>query len=149
LKIYPDTSFLVAWLYGKDVNNPKARTWFTRHQNEEWLLSDWSRFETLNTLRNLCTRTIGPRPELAEALRRYLSHLLRDGPFEASPVDWQEVLRDANQISSAFAPKMKARSADVLHVAILEQVNPDLFISGDKDQVALAVARGFQAVNFL
>jgi len=29
----------------------------------------------------------------------------------------------------------KARSADALHVAILEQLNPDLFVSGDRDQL--------------
>jgi hypothetical protein len=84
-----------------------------------------------------------------EALRRYLNHLLRDGPFEQERVDWQEVIREANQISAAFASRLKARSADTLHVAILEQLNPDLFVSGDRDQVALAVARGFQAVYFL
>jgi hypothetical protein len=35
-----------------------------------------------------------------------------------------------------------------LHVAILEQVNPDLFVSGDNDQLALATARGFRSVRF-
>jgi hypothetical protein len=61
----------------------------------------------------------------------------------------KEALRDANQISAGFATRLKARSADTLHIAILEQINPDTFVSGDRDQVALAKARGFQAVSFI
>jgi predicted nucleic acid-binding protein len=149
VRIYPDTSFLVSWLYRGDKHNRKARAWFSRHQNEDWILSDWSRFETINSLRSLCLHKPGPHLELAEALRRYLNHLLHHGPFESERVDWQEVLRDANQISSAFASRMRARSADTLHLAILEQLNPDIFITGDQDQLALATVRGFRAVSFI
>lgn len=85
---------------------------------------------------------------MIEALRRYFSHLLQVGPFELAAVDWDEVRRDAHQISAGFAARLKARSADALHVAILEQLNPDLFVSGDKDQLALATARGFRSVRF-
>ena len=62
--------------------------------------------------------------------------------------DWDEVLQDAHQISAGFAARHKARSADILHVAMLEQINPDLFVSGDKDQLTLATARGFRSVRF-
>jgi hypothetical protein len=31
---------------------------------------------------------------------------------------------------------------------ILEQLNPDLFVSGDKDQLSLATARGFRSARF-
>jgi hypothetical protein len=60
--------------------------------------------------------------------------LLQVGPFGFAAVDWDEVLKDAHQITAGFAARLKARSADVLHVAILEQVNPDLFVSGDKQR---------------
>jgi predicted nucleic acid-binding protein len=149
MRIYADPSFLVAWLYSQDVNNRKARTWFASHQSAVWVLSDWSRFETLNTLRGLSLRPKGPRPEVAEALRRYFNHLLYHGPFEYERVDWSEVIRDSNQISVGFASRLKARSADTVHVAILEQVNPDMFVSGDQDQIAVAAGRGFRAVSFI
>jgi hypothetical protein len=118
------------------------------HQGDDFLVSDWARFETNNTLRDLCLRPQPPKAPLIEALRRYFSHLLQVGPFEYSAVDWDEVLKDAHQISAGFAARLKARSADVLHVAILEQVNPDLFVSGDKEQLALAAARGFRCARF-
>jgi len=96
----------------------------------------------------MCLRPHPPRRELIQALRRYFSQLLQAGPFEFASVDWDEVLKDAHQISAGFATRLKARSADTLHVAILEQLNPDLFVSGDKDQLALATARGFRSVRF-
>ena len=148
MTIYPDASFLVSWLYKPDPLNAKARAWFANHQTHDFLISDWARFETINTLRDLCLRPHPPKPELIEALRRYFSHLLRLGPFEFAAVDWDEVLKDAYQISAAFAARLKARSADVLHVAVLDQLNPDLFVSGDKDQLTLAIARGFRSVRF-
>src|SRR5258708_29675572 len=142
MTIYPDASFLVSWLYKPDPLNPKARAWFARHQADDFLVSDWARFETINSLRDLCLRPHPPKTQQIEALRRYFFHLLQSGPFEFAAVDWDEVLKDAHQISAGFATRLKARSADVLHVAILEQLNPDLFVSGDKDQLALATARG-------
>jgi len=149
MRIYADASFLVSWLYSGDKHNRRARSWFTAHQKAEWVLSDWSRLETLNSLRSLCLHSKGPKPEQIEALRRYFNHLLYHGPFDYERVDWQEVLRDTNQISAGFAARLKARSADILHIAILEQINPDIFVSGDQDQIALAKARGFQAVTFI
>jgi predicted nucleic acid-binding protein len=148
MTIYPDVSFLVSWLYTPDPLNAKARAWFSSHQSEDFLVSDWARFETINTLRDLCLRPHPPRLELIEGLRRYFSRLLQVGPFEGAVVDWDEALQDAHQISAGFAARHKARSADILHVAMLEQINPDLFVSGDKDQLNLATARGFRSVRF-
>jgi len=148
MRIYPDASFLVSWLYKPDPLNPQARAWFARRQADDFLISDWARFETINTLRDLCLRPNPPKQELIEALRRYFTHLLQTGPFELAAVEWDEALRDAHQISAGFAARLKARSADVLHVAILEQLNPDLFVSGDKDQLSLATARGFRSARF-
>jgi predicted nucleic acid-binding protein len=148
MTIYPDASFLVSWLYKPDPLNAKARLWFAHHQADDFLISDWARFETINTLRDLCLRPNPPKPELIEALRRYFSHLLQTGPFELAAVDWDEALKDAYQISAGFAARLKVRSADVVHIAILEQVNPDIFVAGDKDQLTLATARGFRSARF-
>lgn len=82
-------------------------------------------------------------PEVYEA-----NHLLYHGPFDYERLDSQEVIRDSNQISAGFAARLRRRSAGILELAILEQVNPDIFVSGDKDQIALAKARGCQAVSF-
>ena len=148
MRIYADTSFLVSWLYGKDTLHSKARRWFSANSREQWLVSPWSEFETINSLRSLCVRRPGPAQELTEALRRLFKRIIQTGRMEKQEVDWDLVLRDAAQISAARAATMKCRSADILHVAILEQFNPDIFVSGDSNQVALARTRGFNGVIF-
>jgi predicted nucleic acid-binding protein len=67
MRIYADASFLVSWLYSGDKQNRRARSWFAAHQKADWILSDWSRFETLNALRSLCLQSNGPQPEQIEA----------------------------------------------------------------------------------
>ena len=148
MRIYADTSSLVSWLYVNDVHHAKARQWFARYAKGEWIVSPLSEFETTNTVRSHCLRRPGPTREYAEGLRRFFKRLSSEGPIEEQGTDWDLVMRDSAQISAAHAATMKTKSADVLHIAILEQLNPDLFISGDRDQVALATARGFRAVTF-
>ena len=148
MKVYPDTSFLVSWLYSPDLLHSKARSWFASHSTDEWMISPWSEFETINSLRQLCVRSRGPLPSQIEAVRRLFRHLFRAGPLKRQSVDWFDALTDCQQISAAFGTRQKCRAADVLHIALLEQINPDLFVSGDRDQVALATARGFNAVLF-
>jgi hypothetical protein len=57
-------------------------------------------------------------------------------------------MADCHQISAAFGTRQKCRAADTLHVALLEQMSPDVFVSGDQDQLLLAAARGYTAVCF-
>lgn len=146
MTIYADPSFLVSWLYAADLNHSKAAHWFATHQADDWLVSPWSEFETINTLRSLCLRTPGPAPELVERLRRYFKHLFRQGSLVREATDWIEALKDANQISAALAALMPARAADTLHVAILEQLNPDIFVTCDEAQSRLVARRGFNVV---
>jgi hypothetical protein len=42
---------LVSWLYKPDPLNATARVWFALHQADDFLISDWARFEAINTLR--------------------------------------------------------------------------------------------------
>ncbi len=147
MRIYPDTSFLVSWLYPHDKNHAKAAAWFARRQTDEWIVSPWAEFETVNSLRGLVLQRPGPTAAAMEGRRRYFKHLFRAGPLERESVDWEDVLKDAHQVSSALAVRQRARAADVLHVAILEQINPDVFVTFDGDQAALATARGFQSVH--
>jgi predicted nucleic acid-binding protein len=148
MRVYPDTSFMVSWLYPRDVHHGRARAWFMQHAAADWVVSPWTEFETINSLRQLCLRSPGPRPAQVEAARRLFKHLFNAGPLKRQAADWLEALADCHQISAAFGTRHKCRAADTLHIALLEQTNPDLFVSGDQDQVDLAAARGYQAVRF-
>jgi predicted nucleic acid-binding protein len=148
MRIYPDTSFLISWLYAPDLNHAKARAWFRLQAVEDWIISPWTEFETINGLRQLCVRSPGPRPAQIEAVRRLFKHLFSVGPLKRQAVDWFDAMTDCHQISAAFGTRQKCRAADTLHVALLEQINPDIFVSGDQDQVDLASARGYRAIRF-
>jgi len=146
--IYPDTSFLVSFLAGWETHHGLAISWFKAHIAEEWLVTPWAEFETLNALRQMCREPNGPSPSRVEAVRRYWRHLFRAGPFVRRSVDWLATMAACQELSAAFSVRQRMRSADTLHVALLDQILPDLFVTADGDQHALALARGFNAEKY-
>jgi predicted nucleic acid-binding protein len=144
LRIYADTSFLVSWIYKGDAGHSAARRAFAKHNTQDWLTTEWSQFETVNSLRQLCLG--GLRPPTAEGLVRFFKRLHHAGPFQLAESVCEEAFRESRQLSAAYGNNIRMRSADVIHVALLEQINPDLFITRDNDQFALAKARGFQCL---
>jgi len=145
VKIYADTSFLVSLLYPGDKKHGAAIAFFAKRQAEDWQTTDWSVFETLNTLRQLCLPQGGAQPHAIEAIRRLFKHWHRHGSFTHVETDLAAALAEAQQLSSAHGNQIRMRSSDVLHVAMLGELNSDLFVTRDKDQHALAVATGVNA----
>lgn len=146
MRIYADTSFLVSLLYFQDTAHAAAKNFFLNQRTADWIASLWSEFETVNSLRQLCLIQNGPTPAEIEALRRLFKHQFTHGNFEREHVEMDEAIIECHTISAAHATAMRMRSADVLHIAILEQVTPDLFVTRDKEQHDLALARAFQSV---
>lgn len=145
MKIYADTSFLVSLLYPGDPKHGAVVAFFAQRQGDDWLTTEWSAFETLNTLRQLSMAPPGAKPQAIEAIRRLFKHWHRHGPFQREEVDMSVALAEAHQLSAAHGNSRRMRSADVLHVALMGELNPDLFVTRDKDQYALAVAAGVNA----
>ena len=145
MTLYADTSFLVSFLYRADAGHAAARAFFRQHAKDEWLTSSWSQFETVNSLRQLCRHRPAPRPQVPEALRRLFKHWHDRGAFSLREADLEEAVRECEQISAAHGTRLAMRAADVLHVALLEQINPDLFVTRDREQHDLAMARAFQS----
>lgn len=145
MRIYADPSLLISRLYPGDSGHAAACAAFRKYARATWLTSAWAEFETINSLRQICLRKPGPLPAVAEALRRLFRHWHQAGPFDRVETDLPEALRECGQLSAAHGTALRMRSADVLHVALLEQINPDLFLTRDKDQFALALARAFPA----
>lgn len=145
MRIYADTSFLVALLCRTDKAHTGSRNFFIAHASDEWLTSSWSLFETRNAIRQLCLMSGGISPEQAEAVLRLFRHWHRQGNFVAVAANLNETAREAQQLSAMHATTLRMRAADVVHIALLEEINPDLFVTRDKDQHALALARAFPA----
>ena len=144
MTIYADTSFLVSYLYPRDPRHATAAHFFrVQPADAVWLTYTWSQFETINTLRQLCLQKPGPTPPVIEAIRLPFKHWHKKGPFRLDRVDFDDALTDSRTMSAAFGASLRMRSADTLHIAILEQLNPDAFVTRDSDQCALARRRGF------
>ncbi len=126
-------------------NHATTRQFYLAQTGAEWITSDWSQFETANALRQLCLQSPGIQPEQAEALRRLLKRWHTHGNFIQEPVNAGEAIRESIQLSVAHATHLRMRSADVLHIAALEQIEHDLFVTRDKEQHALAIARAFKS----
>jgi predicted nucleic acid-binding protein len=142
--IYADTSFLISFLYAGDLNHGKARQFFRSHGADTWLISAWSQYETVNALRSLCLAPNGPKPAFIAGVCQLFKRLQRDALFTYSDTDWDDAFREANRLSAAVASHIKSRAGDSLHVALLAQLKPDLFVTFDKDQSVLAARRGFR-----
>lgn len=145
MKIYADTSFLVSLLYPGDSAHQGVRTFFRQQPGAEWVTTDWSHFETVNSLRQLCLKIPGPKPATVEGIKRLFKHWHERGAFIMVETDWVEAMTAAQELSAVAGSSLRMRSADVLHVALLEQINPGLFVTRDQDQHLLAISRAFNA----
>lgn len=145
MTVYADSSFLVSCLYSEDSGYRAAKTFFLKRADDEWLTSSWSQFETINSLRQLHFQKPGLSPEVPEALKRLFRHWHERGNFTFYETDADEAINESAQISAAKGTQLKMRSADVLHIALLEQINPDLFVTRDRAQHILASQRAFNS----
>ena len=59
-----------------------------------------------------------------------------------TPVDWTDVLREAEKLGAAHNERLGCRSADLFHVAAASQARCDTFLTLDDKQAALAKAAG-------
>ena len=144
--IYADSSFIISLLYPGDTAHGDARRFFVSQGPAKWVTSEWTEFETINGLRQLCLAQNGPAPAMMGGFRRLFKRWHTHGNFQREDVELDEAVLECQQISAAHATAIRMRSADVLHVAILEQITPDLFVTRDKDQHDLALSRAFKSV---
>ncbi len=145
MRIYPDTSFLVSLLYSGDRSHAASEAFFVAQTTAEWVTSEWLLFETNNSLRQLCLARNGPDKIMIEGVRRLFKRWHERGNFTRVDADMADAVTECQQLSAAHAIALRMRSADVLHVALLEQINPDLFVTRDADQFKLASQRAFPA----
>ena len=147
MRIYPDTSFLVALRYFRDKHHEAATRYFETNQEEIFLWSPWHRVEVANTIRQFL---VGDSPRISQGEARSIIHSLeqevRFGYFLHMEADWRDVLRTANELSIEQGDSIKCRSADLLHIAYAKEIAAELFISFDQDQVDFAKAVGLDAL---
>ena len=66
-------------------------------------------------------------------MKAYLAH---------TPIDWMDVLREAEKLGAAHNATMGFRSADLFHVAACRELGSDTLLTFDERQTAMAKAAG-------
>lgn len=141
---YFDTSYLVA-LYVPNDHTIAALRHRERTGREVIVFTPLHRLELRTTVRQCVHSGL---LALAEG-RRILRHIeddLDDGTLRHTPFEWTQSLRRAEAVADRLAWMKPCRSLDLWHVAAALELGAEIFVTFDKDQLALARAEGLRVL---
>lgn len=133
--IYPDTSFLLA-LYTPEKETERARAYATRAKTP-FIYTPFHQLETRTALRGRVFRRHMSQEQLRSTFR-CLEEDLGDEFLRHTPLDWNHVLRKAEEIAETHLIETGARSGDLLHVASAVALHAKDFCTFDHRQSELA-----------
>jgi predicted nucleic acid-binding protein len=139
MKVYADTSVLVAWFHPADRFAPRVVEWNT-HQGVDFSWNAPLRMELRHHLRRLTGNyaTIAWQSyRAAEASRRLNFDALRFG----------DVLEAADELSARHARQANAGAWDFFHVAAALRAGVKTFITCDAAQARLAKLSGISNIH--
>jgi predicted nucleic acid-binding protein len=148
LKAYFDSGFLFK-LYWPEANSAAAFTLLQQYDPPA-LLSRFNEIEMLHVARRKTwLRDAAGQPLLAVAqyqagLILFEQHL-QTGQIGFIDADYDEVFDTANELSRKYGLTQSVRTADLLHVAMME-FGFDHFVTGDRQQHQFALAAGYTSV---
>jgi predicted nucleic acid-binding protein len=134
---YADTTFLVS-LYGRDANSRVARQLLP--SQPVFLVTPLGGAEFVNAVESLVFRNYWSRSEASAVMDRFLEQR-SSGVFRAVPFV-SEMWDKAAELSRKHTAAIGTRTLDVLHVAAVLLLKPDVFFTFDKRQAKLAKALG-------
>ena len=140
MKAYADSSFIVA-LYLQQQSSPKAIAFMERH-GQALPFTPWHRLEVRNAIRLAVWQKVIDAPQGKSQLRQLDTDLKEEALLVHTPIEWTDVLREAEKLGAAHNPAIGCRSADLFHVAACRELGCDTFLTFDDKQAALAIAAG-------
>jgi predicted nucleic acid-binding protein len=140
LRIYADSSFIVA-LYLPQQSSPKAIGLMDRYA-QALPFTPWHRLEVRNAIRLAIRQKIITAPQGRTQLKQLDSDLKEETLLVHTPIDWTDVLRQAEKLGAAHNLTIGCRSADLFHVAACRELGCDTFLTFDRKQTAMAKAAG-------
>jgi predicted nucleic acid-binding protein len=140
LKAYADSSFIVA-LYLPQQSSSEAIALMERHA-QPLPFTPWHRLEVRNAIRLAVWRKVIEAPQGKTQLRQLDADLREEALLVHTPVDWTDILREAERLGAAHNLAIGCRSADLFHVAACRELSCDTFLTFDAPQRAMARAAG-------
>jgi predicted nucleic acid-binding protein len=140
LKAYADSSFIVA-LYLPQQSTPKAITWM-RQYSQALPFTPWHRLEVRNAIRLAVWHQAIDPPQGKIQLKQLEDDLREVSLLSPTPIDWADVLREAEKLGAAHNQTIGCRSADLFHIAACRRLGCDTFVTFDAKQAAMGKVAG-------
>jgi hypothetical protein len=140
LKAYGDSSFVVA-LYLQQQSSPKAIAFMERY-GRSLPFTPWHRLEVRNAIRLAVWQKAVDSSQAKTQLKQLDTDLKEETLLAHTPIDWADVLREAERLGASYSETIGCRSADLFHVAAAKDAGCDTFLTFDDKQTALAKAGG-------
>lgn len=140
MKAYADSSFIVA-LYLQQQSSAKAIALMERY-GQALPFTPWHRLEVRNAIRLAVFQQVIDGAQAKTQLKQLDTDLKEKALVAHTPIDWTDVLREAEKLGAAHNETMGCRSADLFHVAAATAAGCDTFLTLDDRQTAMAKAAG-------
>jgi predicted nucleic acid-binding protein len=140
LKAYADSSFIVA-LYLPRQSSARAIAFMERY-GRALPFAPWHRLEVRNAMRLAVFHKAIDHAQAKAQLKQLDVDLKEEALLAHTPIDWTDVLREAEKLGGAQNETMGCRSADLFHVAAALELGCDTFLTLDERQTAMAEAAG-------
>lgn len=141
MKAYADSSFIVA-LYLAQQSSPNAIAFMERYA-QALPFTPWHRLEVRNAIRLAVWQKVVSAPQGKTQLKQLDADLKDETLLVHTPIDWTNVLREAEKLGAAHNLAIGCRSADLFHVAAAcRELDCDTFLTFDDKQIAMAKAAG-------
>ena len=140
MKAYADSSFIVA-LYLPQQSSPKAIAFMERYAQALPFIP-WHRLEIRNAIRLAVRQQVIDVTQGKTQLRQPDADLKEGALLVHTPIDWIDVLREAEKLGAVHNVAIGCRSADLFHVAAARELGCDTFLTFDDKQTAMAKAAG-------
>lgn len=140
MRAYADSSFIVA-LYLQQQSSAKAIAFMERY-GQALPFTPWHRLEVRNAIRLAVFQKVIDNAQAKTQLRQLDTDLKEEALLTHTPIDWTDVMREAEKLGAAHNETVGCRSVDLFHVATASEIGCDTFLTLDERQTAMAkVAR--------
>ncbi len=138
MRAYADSSFIVA-LYLPQQSSTKAIAFMQRY-GQPLPFTPWHRLEVRNAIRLAAFQKVVDAAQAKTQLRQLDTDLQDEALLMHTPIDWTDVLREAEKLGAAHTLSIGCRSADLFHVAAASEAGYDTFLTLDDKQAIMANA---------
>jgi predicted nucleic acid-binding protein len=144
LKVYFDTGLLVK-LYLTEQNSLEA-TALIHSYGTPICFCGLQQTELRNALYRKCGRREITERQLAMALKDIQADM-DGGVLQMPDIEWPEVWTNADRLTAKYALATQCRTLDVLHVAVVMQLDIKTFGTTDVRQMVIARKAGLKVVS--